>query len=112
MLTKDVLENLLQSLGIPSNEGITHLEENDTYPKIVYFEYSWDDIVSSGTSYDSIVEYQISFKSITPRDPKLIELKKKLNDLGHHPRIDHEYIKDIRVWHSYFSLDVLENVCK
>ena len=112
MITKNEMEKLLQSLGIPSNEGITHLDENDIHPRIVYFEYLWEDIVSSGELYDSIVAYQISFKSLVPRDPKLIELKSQLNKLGYHPQITHEYIKDIREWHSYFSLDVLEDVCK
>lgn len=111
-MTKEELEKIFSSLKISAKEGIVYLEEKDVYPRIVYFEYSWDDIVSSSSVYESIVQYQISFKSQVPRDPKLVELKKKLNSLGYHPRFDHEYITSSREWHSYFSLDILEDVCK
>lgn len=110
-MKKEEFERILKRLKIEANEGITFLEKNDMFPRIVYFEYLWDDITSSGSSYDSIVTYQVSFKSLIPRDPKLIELKRELNKLGYHPQFSHEYIKDTREWHSYFSLDVLEDVC-
>lgn len=109
-MKKEDLENVLKSLDITFNEGITYLEKNDIYPRIVFFEYLWDDIVSSNTSYQEVVSYQISFKSHFSRDPKLIDLKKKLNRLGYHPKISHEYISSKKEWHSYFSLDILENV--
>ncbi len=109
-MNKEDLENILKSLEITFNEGITYLERNDTYPRIIFFEYSWEDVVSSNTSYQEVVSYQISFKSHIPRDPKLIKLKKKLNELGLHPKISHEYISSKKEWHSYFSLDILENV--
>lgn len=111
-MTKEELKKVFSELEISAKEGILYLEEGGIYPRIVYFEYSWDDIVSSSLSYESIVQYQISFKSQVPRDSKLIELKKRLNALGYHPRFDHEYIKNKREWHSYFSLDILEDVCK
>ena len=38
-------------------------------------------------------------------DEKTMEvLKKRLNELGYHPTIAHEYVTEDRVWHSYFSI--------
>lgn len=48
--------------------------------------------------------WQISFYARKPRDPKLIALKNRLNELGYHPTIAHEYVTEDRVWHSYFSI--------
>lgn len=31
-------------------------------------------------------------------------LKNRLNELGYHPTIAHEYVTEDRVWHSYFSI--------
>lgn len=110
-MTKSELENLFKKLEITYNEGIQYMEKNDSYPRIVYFEYLWEDILASGKKYDGIVHYQVSFRSLEPRDPKLIELKKLLNDSNIHPRISIEYIKDKREWHSYFAVEVIEDVC-
>ena len=110
-MTKSDLENLFKKLGITYNEGIQYMEKNDSYPRIVYFEYLWEDILASEKKYDGIVHYQVSFRSMKPRNPKLIELKKLLNDKGKYPIISHEYIENKREWHSYFSVEVLEDVC-
>lgn len=48
--------------------------------------------------------WQISFYARKPRDPKLIALKNRLNELDYHPTIAHEYVTEDRVWHSYFSI--------
>lgn len=45
-----------------------------------------------------------SFYARKPRNPKLIALKNRLNELGYHPTIAHEYVTEDRVWHSYFSI--------
>lgn len=110
-MTKKELETLFKNLDVTYNEGIQFMENNDNYPRIVYFEYLWEDILSSGNVYTELVNYQVSFRSRVPRDPKLVELKKVLNDKGLHPKISHEYIKDKREFHSYFSLEIKENVC-
>ena len=47
---------------------------------------------------------RISFYARKPRDPKLIALKNRLNELDYHPTIAHEYVTEDRVWHSYFSI--------
>ncbi len=110
-MTKSELEDLFKKLGVTFNEGIQFMEKNDDYPRIVFFEYLWEDILSSGEVYTGLVDYQISFRSLIPRDPKLVKLKKMLNDNGLHPRISHEYIKNKREFHSYFSIEVKEDVC-
>lgn len=110
-MKKNELISLFKKLDIVFNEGIQFMEQNDSYPRIVFFEYLWEDILASGNNYTGLVNYQISFRSLQPRDPKLIELKKLLNGNNIHPKISHEYIKDKREFHSYFSIEVLENVC-
>ncbi len=110
-MTKNDLETVFKNCEIPSNEGIQYLEINDKLPRIVYFEYRWEDIVASGRKFDTNVNYQVSFRSSIPRDPKLLLLKKKLNENDIHPIISIEYIKDKREWHSYFSVEVVEDVC-
>lgn len=109
-MTKEDLERIFKELNIEANEGITNLDKNDVLPRIVYFDYVWKDITASGMIYDTLVTYQISFRSSKPRDEKLIELKNRLaiNDLF--PDIYIEYIENKKEWHSYFSIDVLENL--
>ena len=79
-MTKNDLEEIFKECEIPSNEGIQYLETNDKLPRIVYFEYRWEDIVASGKKFDTNVNYQVSFRSAITRDPKLLLLKKKLNE--------------------------------
>lgn len=109
-MSKKQLEQILNILEIPCNEGIQNMEIGGTLPRLVYFEYVWEDITASGESYDTKVSYQISFFSLSPRDPKLILLKKLLAKQKLFPIIQHEYIPTKREFHSYFSIEVLENV--
>lgn len=110
-MKKEELTSLFDKLNIPYKEGIQYMDDNNDYPQIVFFDYRWEDIISSGSKYDTLVSYQVSFRSMKPRDPKLIELKKLLNKKDKHPIISHEYIEEKREWHSYFSVEVLEDVC-
>ena len=52
-MTKNDLVNIFKNCEIPSNEGIQYLETNDKLPRIVYFEYRWEDIVASGRKFDT-----------------------------------------------------------
>ena len=109
-MTKPKLVDLLKGLEIPVNEG-TPSDEVIEKPEIIYFwDYYWEDLVASGKEYNTNVTYQISFLAEIPRSPKLLELKHKLNNIGLHPSIQHEYNPETRRWHSFFSLEVLENV--
>lgn len=109
-MTKPELVDLLKELNVPVNEG-TPADKIVEDPEIIYFwDYYWEDLVASGKDYNTTVTYQISFLAEVPRSPKLLELKHKLNNIGLHPSIQHEYDSETRRWHSYFALEVLENI--
>ena len=113
MINKSDLSDLLHQLNIPVGEGEQFLDSKDTMPKVAYWEYLWSDDMASGYDYAEVVTYQISFVSVRPRDPKLLRLKKLLNEQGLHPDIYHEYVKAERspaYYHSYFSIDVEEDI--
>lgn len=110
-MTKDELENIFKNCNIVYNEGIQYMDYNEVYPQIVFFEYRWEDIIASGKKNNTVVNYQISFRSLQPRDPNLLKLKQLLNEKEIYPTISHEYIKDKREFHSYFAVEVLEDVC-
>lgn len=109
-MNKEEFETIFKELDISISEGIENIENNDIHPRVVYWDFLWTPVTSSGHTYDTKVTYQVSFFSLKPRDSKLIQLKKKLSLLKLNPVIQHEYIKEKREWHSYFSLEVLENI--
>ena len=47
-MRKEELSNILHSLDIPVNEGITSDGNINAYPRIVYWDYIWQDAVASG----------------------------------------------------------------
>lgn len=109
-MTKPELVELLKNLKIPFNEG-TPADKTIEDTEIIYFwDYLWEPLTASGKEYNTTVTYQISFLAEVPRSSKLLELKHKLNDIGLHPSIQHEYDPETRRWHSYFALEVLENI--
>ena len=109
-MTKPELIDLLKELNMPFSEG-TPPDKIIEEPEIIYFwDYFWEDFIASGKEYNTNVTYQVSFLAEIPRSPKLLELKHKLNNLGLHPSIQHEYNPETRRWHSYFALEVLENI--
>ena len=109
-MTKPELIDLLKELDIPMNEGTLSDDVIEASEVIYFWDYLWDSLTASGEEYNTNVTYQISFLAELPRSAKLIELKHKLNDLGIFPRIQHEYNPETRRWHSFFSIEVLENV--
>ena len=109
-MTKPELINLLKELDIPMNEG-TPSDDVIEAPEVIYFwDYLWDSLTASGKEYNTNVTYQISFLAEMARSAKLIKLKHKLNDLDIFPRIQHDYNPETRRWHSFFPIEVLENV--
>lgn len=110
MMTKDDLVKLLKSLNVPVTEGVPEDDEIEAETRICFWEYVWEPITASGNEYNTIVTYQISIISEYPRCEALLNLKRKLNTLDLHPIIKHE--KDIpnRRWHSFFAIDVVENI--
>lgn len=108
-MTKSELSKALHTIDIPVNEGLTSDENLNKYPRIVYWPYMIEDVLASEEIYENRVTYQISFYSKTnSMDSKLMELKNILNEKGLHPDIYIEFVKKDKVWHCYFSLEVLE----
>jgi len=109
-MTKQELVDLLKELEIPLSESTPRDEDMEKEIRICYWDYIWEDLTASGSNYNTNVTYQISVIADKPRHPKLIELKNKLNRIGLFPTIQHEYLTEQRRIHSFFSLDVLENI--
>ena len=80
------------------------------YPRIVFWDYIWEDKVASDETYSTVETYQISFFAREPRNPALLKLRDRLREYGIHPIIQHEYIadtgKDKKYYHSFFNLEV------
>ena len=79
-MTKQELSEMLHATGCPVNEGISDLDNGKKFPRIDYWEIAWDDVMASGDM-----------------------MRKK----GLHPTILHEFITDDKIWHSYFSLETM-----
>lgn len=109
-MEKDKLIKIFESLRIAFNEGIQNDKNTNQYPRIVFWEYYWEPIPASGEVYNTKVTYQVSFFSDIPRHPKLLELLRKLHENGIKPAIEHEYVQEERYFHSYFAIEVLENI--
>ena len=110
-LTKSELSELLHSIpDLQVNEGVTALDKSEYTPRIVYWDYIWQDICASGETYAEVDTYQLSFFSKIPRDPALIALRNKLREKGIRVTFYHEYIEDKQTFHSYCNLDVINDV--
>lgn len=109
-MKKQELDEMLKSVGIPVNEGVTSMENSCKYPRIVYWDYVLQDESASGEAYVTNVTYQISHFSKKPRDKSLIQLMQIMRKNGLFPQIYVEYVKEDRVFHSYFSIEVTEEI--
>lgn len=109
-MTKKELVELLEKLKIPIKEGTPTDEIMEDEVRVCFWDYYWEDQTASGKDYNTVVTYQVSIIADRPRHTKLLELKHLLNDIELFPAIQHEYDPETRRWHSFFSLEVLENV--
>lgn len=109
-MTKQELVELLKELEIPISENTPQDQDMETEIRICFWDYNWEDITASGKDYNTNVTYQISVIADKPRHPKLLELKNKLNNKGLFPTIQHEYLTEKRRIHSFFYIEVLENI--
>lgn len=109
-MTKKEFEELLDKLEIPVSESTPKDDEMEEEIRIHYWDYNWEDNMASGQEYNTIVTYQVSVVADKPRHPKLLELKKLFNKAGYHPSIQHERSTEQRRVHSFFSIDILENI--
>lgn len=110
-MTRETLIKMLESLKIPFNEGVQD-DENTKCPRILFWDYVWEPIIASGQKYNTIVTYQISIMNYdSPRNSEsLLKLREILEKYDINPIINHEYVEKEQIWHSYFSIDVLENI--
>lgn len=110
MMTKDDLVKLLKSLNVPVSEGEPEDNDIEEETRICFWEYVWEPLTASSKEYNTKVTYQISVISNKPRNKAILVLKKELDKIGLHPVIQHEKDIESRRWHSYFALEVLENI--
>lgn len=109
-MNKNEFIELLKELGIQINEGITPEKAKGNHPRIVIWPYVSEFQPASGSAYNDIKTYQVSLMSENVDDPKLLELRMKMLKKHLMPRINHEYIEESRIWHSFFSVDLIEDV--
>lgn len=109
-LSKEKLSNILNDLKIPVADSMFNKEFENKIPRVVYWDFLWEPNNASGLSTSTIVTYQVSFISKTPRNPKLMELLQKLNEIGITPVVSHEHDIETRTVHSAFAIQVIENV--
>lgn len=109
-MTKSELEKLLKETKAPVNEGVPSDKNREAPVRICFWDYLWEDLIASSDNYNTKVTYQISIIADKPRSEVLLNLKHKLNNMDIFPVIQHEYDIEERRWHSYFALEVLENV--
>jgi len=109
-MTKTELVELLIELEIPISECTPPDDAMEEERRLYFWDYVWEDITASNSNYNTKVTYQVSFVASKPRDSKLLELKKKLNSKGIFPIIQHEYNPEKRRVHSFFPIEVLENI--
>lgn len=111
-MTKSEFIDILKQLNIPLNEGESSINNSTKYPRIVFWDYIWEDQLASGENYTTIETYQVSFFAKKPRDSKLLELRDLLRANKLHPTIQHEYVedrgKDLKYYHSYFSVELID----
>lgn len=116
IISKSELSELLHELDIAVDEGVSCDENEHVYPRIVYWPYIEEDKVASGEAYTNLATYQISFFAKIPQHGKYKELRNKLRKKGIQPKFYHEYVeKDpifSKTWHTYFSVEVLEEIEK
>lgn len=109
-MTKEEFVDLLDKINVPLSESTPKDDDMEKEIRIHYWDYNWEDNMASGQDYNTIVTYQVSVIADKPRHPKLLELKKILNKAGYHPSIQHEYLTEQRRVHSFFLMNVLENI--
>lgn len=113
-MTKEDFSKLLHGLDCAVNEGISSEENQNVYPRIVYWPYVEKDVVASGKGLYNLVTYQVSIFDRRPQSDTYKKLRKLLRKKGFSPEFYHEYIEEDpifkKAWHTYFSIDVLEEI--
>lgn len=110
-MTKDELSEILHEVCENVYDSITANEDQNTYPKIVYWSYVWEYVKGSGRAMEDLRTYQISVWGKVPpeQNPVLNRLRARLLDLGLTPEIRHEYVREDKAFHSFFALECFED---
>ena len=69
-MNKEDFIKMLNKLDIPLNEGESSVANSTKYPRIVFWDYIWEDKLASDETYTCVETYQVSFFSKEPRDKK------------------------------------------
>ena len=109
-MKKEEFVKILDSTGISVCEGINKDINTNKFPRIVFWEVFWEFPQASSNAYTTVVTYQVSFFSKTPRNQKLLYLIQELLKQGINVNVSHEYIQNEKYFHSFFSLYLLESV--
>lgn len=107
-MNKEELIQILEETGIPFNEALSSEENKNQFPRIVFWEYIWEDVSASDQSIETVVTYQISLYNRSPRHQSVLDLKNALNNANERPTFYHEFIEDKKEFHTYLSIEVLE----
>lgn len=109
-MTKTELSEILHEFCENVSDSITDMEQQNVYPRVVYWSYMWDYITGSGTAHEDVRTYQVSIWGKVPpeHNPVVAGIRGALASLGYYPTIQHEYVRDDAAFHSYFSLEVIE----
>ena len=109
-MTKPELIELLTFSNVPLSEGTPEDITIEAPVRIHFWEYLWEPLTASGKEYNTKVTYQVSIVADYPRCKELLDLKHRMEEIDLHPAIQIEYDIEDRRWHSFFSIEVLENV--
>ena len=110
-MTEKDLSRLLKGLDtdIPVNKWKSDKEAAGKKTRIVYWPFYDTDVAASGDTFEEVRTYQISIYATQPDDPVIKKLRNALRNQGIHPKIQHEYVIEEGMFHSFTSVDVIQD---
>jgi hypothetical protein len=108
-MKKTELSELLHETGLPVNEWVSSKQNESLYPRIVYWPYVDKKVIASDGAYEKIRTYQISIYAQQPDTEEIEMISDMLNECGVFPEIYHEYVKEDKIFHSFMSIEVIDD---
>ena len=110
-MIKAELSEILHACCDHVYDSITANDDQNTFPRIVYWSYAWDWINGSGVVAGDLRTYQISIWGTVPpeQNTAVLALREALKERGCYPTFHHEYVKEDRAFHTYLALEVVED---
>ena len=110
-MNKTELSEILHECCDNVYDSITANEDQNTYPRIVYWSYLWDYITGSGAVSEDLRTYQVSIWGKTPpeQNPAVNALRSALRERGMFPTFHHEYVKDDKAFHTFLAVEAFED---